>query len=326
MEEHLKRRDDLACTDFLSWFDDADKIRGDIGRLIGCEPDGISFLSTSCAALSLFLSGIDWKAGDRIVTLADEFPNQYYYARWLERQGAELVVVAEIDRLPARTRAVILSSVNYMSGYRPDLTVISDIAHAAGALLFIDGTQSLGALTFDVRRIRPDMFAVDSYKWMLAPNGASFFYISPELRRTLTPAVIGWRSHRNWRDIENLHQGAPEFPASAERYEGGMLNFPSLYALGESVRMLLEIGPARIEKRVLGLARYAAEKLSRSGGSVSHTNSNIVAAQWPGRDLSALAGELRSSRIVVSARKGNLRVSPHFYNDESDIDVLTSAL
>ena len=94
---------------------------------------------------------------------------------------------------------------------------------AARILLYLDGTQSLGALQFDVSRIRPDLFAVDAYKWLLSPNGAGFMYVSPELRERLAPAVIGWRSHRDWRNHENLHHGAPEFAAEAEKYEGGML-------------------------------------------------------------------------------------------------------
>jgi selenocysteine lyase/cysteine desulfurase len=323
---HFSRRDEFASRDFLQWFDDADAIRALLARLIHCAPDDIAFQPTACAALSLFLGGIDWQPGDRIVTLADEFPNHYYYANWLSRRGAELVEMPGIACLPERTRAVVISSVNYTNGYRPDLALISRLAHEAGALLYIDGTQSLGALRFDVATVQPDLFAVDGYKWLLCPNGATFFYISPELRRTLPPAVIGWRSDRGWRGVDDLHHGVPQLPEAAERYEGGMLNFPSLYAMGESVRMILEIGPECIEKRVLGLAAQAADVLRSAGARIVHEGSNIVAAHWPDRDASALAKDLDRRGIVVAARHGNLRVSPHFYNDESDLSVLAKAL
>ena len=105
-----------------------------------------------------------------------------------------------------------------------------------------------------------------------------------------------------------------------------MLNFPSLYAMGESVRMILEIGPAAIEKRVLALADRTAQVLRAAGAAIQHEGSNIVAAHWPDRDASALAMRLAEQRIIVAARHGNLRVSPHFYNDESDIEALASAL
>lgn len=323
---HFAHRDELACRDFLVWFDQMDGLRALLGQLIHCDAADIAFVPTACSALSLFLGGVDWRPGDRIVTLADEFPNQYYYANSLRSRGAELVEMNEIDALPPSTRAIVMSTVNYTNGYRPDLARISQLARDAGALLYLDGTQSLGATRFDVTAIRPDMFAVDSYKWMLAPNGASFFYISPELRRTLAPAVIGWRSDKGWRGVDDLHHGVPEFPEGAERYEGGMLNFPSLYGLAESVRMMLEIGPDRIEARVLELAALTAETLECKGAEIRHRGSNIVAARFPGRDASALARELVARNIVVAARHGNLRVSPHFYNDESDIQALADAI
>jgi selenocysteine lyase/cysteine desulfurase len=115
-------------------------------------------------------------------------------------------------------------------------------------------------------------------------------------------------------------------PEAAEKYEGGMLNFASLYGMRESVRMILEIGPDRIERRVLELAGLAADILRRSGATVVNENTNIVAAHWPDRDASALARRLASERIVVAARHGNLRVSPHFYNTEEDLGSLASRL
>jgi selenocysteine lyase/cysteine desulfurase len=323
---HFARRDELACSDFLSWFDDMDEVRGLAARLIHCQAEDIAFCSNACAALSLFLGGIAWNPGDRVLTLPDEFPNQYYYANTLRSRGVELLETNSFDSLPDRTRAIVLSTVNYTNGYRADVAHISRLGHDAGALLYIDGTQSVGALQFDTGAVQPDMLAIDPYKWLLSPNGASFFYISPELRRTLQPVVIGWRSDQGWRSVDELHHGVPQFPLGAERYEGGMLNFPSLYGMAESIRMNLEIGADVIERRVLELSAATASALESCGAEIVHRNSNIVAAHWPDRDASALAKQLREQRIIVAARHGNLRVSPQFYNDESDIEKLRSAL
>ncbi len=105
-----------------------------------------------------------------------------------------------------------------------------------------------------------------------------------------------------------------------------MLNFPSLYAMEESLRLMLEIGPEVIERRVLELAAQTAEILRNAGASIVHENSNIVAAHWPNRDASLLARELGRRGIIVAARHGNLRVSPHFYNNETDLAALANAL
>lgn len=326
LDSHFARRDQTACADFLTWFDDVDQIRGLIGQLINCQAEDVAFAMNAASALSLFLGGICWNPGDRIVTLRDEFPNQYYFAASLAPRGVELVEMDEICSLPENTRAVVISTVNYSNGYRPDLLHISRLTRAAGALLYLDGTQSVGALRFDVAAIQPDMLAVDGYKWLLCPNGATFFCISPELRRRIQPPVLGWRSDRGWRSVDDLVHGSPQLPEAAERYEAGMLNFPSIYGAGESIRMMLELGPDRIEARVLELAFIAADVLRDCGATIVNENTNIVAAHWPDRDASALAKKLQEQRIIVAARHGNLRVSPHFYNNETDIEKLRLAL
>jgi cysteine desulfurase/selenocysteine lyase len=326
VDRHFARRDEKACSDFLTWFDDVDEIRGLIARLINCQPDDIAFAMNAASALSLFLLGMDWHEGDRIVTLRDEFPNQYYCASSLADQGVELIKMNEINSLPEHTRAVLVSTVNYSNGYRPDVAYISQLARRVGALLYVDGTQSVGALQFDTAAVKPHMLAVDGYKWLLCPNGATFFYVSPELRHSLRPSVIGWRSDAGWRSVDELHQGAQRMPIAAEKYEGGMLNFPSIYGAAESIRMMLEIGPDQVERRVLELAGMAADILRQSGASIMNGNTHIVAAHWPDRDASALAKNLEEQRIMVAARHGNLRVSPHFYNNEADLDRLRLAL
>jgi cysteine desulfurase / selenocysteine lyase len=326
VDAHFARREETACADFLDWFDDMDELRALVARLIHCDAQDIAFAMNACSALSLFLAGIDWQPGDRIVTLRNEFPNQYYFAASLADRGVDLIEVDAIESLPERTRAVLISTVNYSNGYRPDIAGISQLTHSAGALLYVDGTQSVGALTFDVSKARPDMLAVDGYKWLLSPNGATFFYVSPGLRPKLRPSVIGWRSDKGWRSVDELRYGTPQMPEAAERYEGGMLNFASLYGMQESVRMVLEISPDRIEQRVLELANMTADILRRSGATIANENTNVIAAHWPDRDASALAKRLQSERIIVAARHGNLRVSPHFYNTEEDLARLAAQL
>jgi cysteine desulfurase/selenocysteine lyase len=325
---HFARRDRLACADYLEWFDDADRIRESIARLIHCASSDIAFIPNASTALSMLFGRLDWKPGDRVVTLEDEFPNHYYYAAHLRHRGVELVetpFAGFYDAVTPGTRMVTISTVNYSTGFRAPLEEIAAFLRQRGVLLYLDGTQSVGALQIDISAIRPDMFAVDGYKWLLAPNGAGFFYISPELRERVEPSVIGWRSHKDWRRTERLHHGAPEFSDRAEKYEGGMLAFAPLYAMGASLELMLEIGPERIERRVMDLAAKTADALCRAGGEVLHCESPIVTARFE-RDASELAASLADRRILVAARRGNLRVSPHFYNNEEDIELLGAAL
>ena len=326
---HWKHRDELACGDFLNWYDDADRLRAAIARLIHAAAEDIAFIPNAAAGLALITSGLEWSPGDNIVTLAGEFPNCLYLPALVARYGVELRETPWerfYDSVDERTRMVALSSVNYSTGYRPPLEEISKFLHERGVLLFVDGTQSLGALQFDVRAIRPDALAVHGYKWMISPTGAAFLYVSPDLRRALPPNVIGWRSHSTWREVDSLHHGIPALKESAEKYEGGGLAFPLLYAMEQSVNLMLEIGPDVIERRVLELAKSARERLLSLGAEAADNGSQIVAAKFGRNDVSRLAIQLKERRVLVAARHGHLRVSPHFYNSEEDLDRLEEGI
>ncbi len=329
VNRHFAHRDELACRDFLAWFDDMDRIRALAARLIHCEPTDIAFINNACAALSQLLGGLDWHTGDEILTLEHEFPNQYYYPAQLNRFGVELIEAPFerfYDAVTPRTRVVVLSTVNYSTGFRAPLAEIAAHLRQKNILLYLDGTQSLGALEFDCAAIQPDIFAVNAYKWMCSPNGAGFMYVSPELRKRLEPAVIGWRSDANWRSVATLNHGAPNLLESAEKYEGGMLSFAPLYGMGETISLMLELGPATIEARVLDLAQQARQILESAGADISHENTAILAAHFPNRSAEQLVEALNTRCILAAARHGRLRISTHFYNNEDDLRILGEAL
>ncbi len=318
---HLAHRDRTACSDFLSWFDDHDRLRAKIARLIRSSPGDIAFFQNASSALAVLMHGIRWRQGDQVLTLEHEFPNQIYAPLF---PGLELVEAPPerfFDSFTPRTRLVAVSAVNYTTGYRAPLEQISAECRRRGVPLYVDGTQLCGALKFDFARIQPDMLAVNCYKWMLAPNGVAFAAVHPRLRAEVKPLSIGWRSHRDWRNVNNLWHGAPELKDSAEKYEGGMLPSALLYGLEASVDLMLELTPAAIERRVLELAAQARALFPRA---LPYGDSPIIAAAV--EDAPALAARLKEKRILVSARHGLLRVSTHFYNNESDLARLKDAL
>jgi cysteine desulfurase/selenocysteine lyase len=319
--DHWARRDEFACSDFLDWYTDADRLRGSLGRLIHCSADDIAFAPSAAHVLAIVVAGLDLGPGDSVVTLQHEFPNQLYQSNL-----CEIAWDGFYDSIDSSVKLVALSEVNYVTGFRPPLAEISQFLKAQGIPLFVDGTQSCGALQFDAGQTPVDVYAVHAYKWMISPAGAGFFYISPEFRATLRPNIIGWRSHHDWRNVNNLHHGSPVFSDKAEKYEGGGLPNALLYAMEASVNMMLEIGPDKIEQRVLQLAQYARHSLRGLGAEVDQTSSQIVATRFPGYDLAIILRDLKRQNILVAARHGHLRVSPHFYNNEQDVDRLVGAL
>lgn len=325
--EHLQRRDYTAAADAPKWFDDLDRLRAKVGRLIHAGPEDIAFLPATSYALSTVLSGIDWNTGDRVVTLDPEFPNNTYGLGVLAKQGVEVVEtpLSELaEKINDRTRLVAVSALNYVTGMRAPIAEMRRLA--PNALLYVDATQGCGAIDLNPRELGIDVLAVHGYKWMLSPTGAGFMYVRPEVREWLEPNVIGWRSHHNWRDWSNLHHGVPEFSKTAERYEPSFPAMPLYYSMEASVDLMLELGTDVIEKRVLELADMLRARVRAMGGEVAHENSPIVCARFDGVDSSSLSAQLLERKVIVSARHGWLRVSVHFYNDESDLDQFEKAV
>ena len=194
MSRHLARRDEFACGDYLAWFDDMDAIRASCARLVHCEASDIAFVISASTGLAALILGLAWQPGDEVLTLDDEFPNQLYVSAALGRFGARLRPVPWprfYESVNERTRLVVLSTVNYATGFRPPLEEISRFLRERGVMLYVDGTQSVGALQFDIARVRPSVLCVDAYKWMLSPNGAGFLYVDPELRKRLPATTVG---------------------------------------------------------------------------------------------------------------------------------------
>ncbi len=324
--QHFHHRDELACADFLNWFDDADRVRGLVARLIRCTPDDIAFVPHASAGLTLFLEGIDWRDGDRVVVLEGEFPNNLYGPQARRLDFVEVPWDRFYETVSHGTRAVLMSTANYSTGFRPPLEDVGRFLRERGVLWYLDGTQSMGAIEFDVQSIQPDVLSVHGYKWLLCPTGAGFVYVSPSVRPWLKPTVVGWRSDKGWRNVNELNHGAPEFKESAEKYEGAMLDFPAVYAMGATLEFLLQIGTAEIERRVMGLSDIAARILEQHGGQVLYPRSHILAARFDNLQTSELAARLKQERILVSSRHGNLRVSVHLYNNENDLEILDRAL
>ena len=338
---HLRKRDETASLDFLDWYAQADVVRAAAAKLIGAGAEDIAFIPNAGAALGWLIGGIDWKSGDEIVTLTHEFPNNLYFPKVLGSSGVSLTELElpdgrfSLDRfleaLTPRTRLVLMSTVNYSTGLRPPIEAIGLELRRRDILFYVDGTQSVGALQIDVQAAAIDFLVVHAYKWMLSPTGIGFACVAPGVREWLKPSLYSWRSHKNWRDVDRLHHGVPELPPGAIKYEGGIQNFSGIFAMGAVLDLIHSIGPAAIERRVQQLAEKTREVLRSRGGRLAsdehpYYDSPIVTAQFPGVDVSELAVGLRDRHIAVAARKGNLRVSPHFFNNDEDLGRLGEGL
>jgi selenocysteine lyase/cysteine desulfurase len=243
----------------------------------------------------------------------------------------------DLDRLAEccdeRTRVVTVSWIGFATGYRHDVRQIASIAHRRGALLFLDAIQGLGAFPLDVNDLGIDFLAADGHKWLLGPEGAGIAYIRREHLDRLRATGLGWHSVPPGQDYTHIELNLR--PAAA-RFEGGSQNSAGLIALGASIGLLMELGMNAIATAVLDITDRACERLTEIGATIvsdrqsdhrgGEQRSGIVAFELPGRDPMAVKRHSLRQNVVFGCRAGRLRISPHAYNNEEDIDRLIEAL
>ncbi len=329
------RNGDICCPD---WWRQIERLRILAAGAIGAETDEIALVRNTTEGINLVAEGYPWRPGDNVVTRADEFPSNQYPWMQLADRGVETRRVPadggriDLDRLADacddRTRIVTVSWVTYGDGWRHDVDRLAEIAHRCGALLFLDAIQGLGVFPLNVKHTPVDFLAADGHKWLLGPEGAGIFFIRREHLARLRPVGIGWNSVAHGHDFSRIEL---ELKDNAARYEGGSPNTAGLIALGASMEMLCGFGTEAIARRVLELTDLACQRLE-DVGAVIHSDrqepnkSGIVAFEFPGRDPQAIRKRCLARDVVLSCRGGRLRISPHAYNDASDIDRLIEAI
>jgi selenocysteine lyase/cysteine desulfurase len=329
---------DEGDTRWPEWSRQSEATRDAAARLIGADRDEIALVPNTTAGIGLVAEGIDWRAGDNVVTLADEFPSNAYPWLNLASRGVEARrVTTDNGRLDlkdlaaacdARTRIVSVSWVGYATGYRHEVERIVEIAHSRGALMMLDAIQGLGAFPVDVRKTPVDFLSADGHKWMLGPEGAGLAYIRREHLDRLRPIGVGWHSVVHASDYARIELA---LKPSAARYEGGSQNMVGMLGFGASLDLLLELGIENIAAAILDITDRACERLRQIGATIvsdrgGERRSGIVAFELAGRDPLAVKKHCLTRKVVLSCRAGRLRISPHAYNNEEDLDRLIEAL
>jgi len=320
------------------WLQRVEETRGLAAKLIGADPLDIAFIKNTSEGIGIVAEGFRWKAGDNMVTAAEEYPANIYPWMNLRDRGVEVRRVPsqgnrlEIADLRAamdnRTRLVSLSSVEFSSGFRNDLTTVGSLCRERGAYFFVDAIQSLGVMPLDVRQTPIDFLAADGHKWMLGPEGAGFFFIRRELIDLLHPVGIGWNSVQGARDSARIDF---QLKPHAGRWESGTLNVAGITALGASLGLLHQIGLEEVGDRVEQLTDYLCEQTQRKGlgvfSSRRHADkSGIVSLVVSGAEPQCIKRSCREAGVIINHRAGRVRVSPHCYNTHEEIDELLALL
>jgi cysteine desulfurase/selenocysteine lyase len=334
MERHARDQRDHGALHWRDWYTEYDRLRAAAGRLIGAQPTEIAILKNTSEGLSFVAEGYRWKSGDNVVTTALEFPSNYTPWKALARRGVEcrtapLPAVEEIEKLiDDRTRIVSVSSVAFHNGFCADLDSIGELCARRSVLFCVDAIQSIGALPIDVRKSKISFLAADGHKWMCGPEGAAIFYVAAEHRDKLDVIENGWTNIK--RHGTFLQCDADLLP-DARRYEAGSLNTNGIYGLRGAIDLLFETGIDAVAAEVIRIASRLADRLDQIGWRVASPRpiaSGIIGAIPPGVEPSVLRWhrKLEENGVVCAPREGMLRFSPHFYNDDGEVDRLIELL
>ncbi|MDE0012475.1 MAG: aminotransferase class V-fold PLP-dependent enzyme [Candidatus Poribacteria bacterium] len=347
----LSRRSRDVMTEFLEdatvngavnakhWEQAAEACRGVAAQLINADTTEIAFMKNTTQGILIAANGIDWRAGDNVVTTAVEFPaNVYPWWSLKERYGVQTRMVPEqtgrihvedvASAIDERTRAVTISHVEFASGFRNDIQALGEICRERDIWFVVDAIQSLGAIEVDVKSSNVDILAADGHKWLLAPEGAAIFYCADDKQGRLINTNVGWASVVNPRDF--LNYDLTQKP-DATRFEEGSYNSVGLYGLKAAIELLLDIGISTIEAHILQLTEHLMAGLEAKGYRVvtprAHSErAGIVIFESNQHTPAEIYEMLHAENIITAERGSGVRVSPHFYNTTSEIERLLEVL
>lgn len=331
-----------ASVNWHSWLNTINTTRALTAQLVGAKPENIAFMKNTSDAISNIANGIKWQAGDNIVSCDIEFPANIYPWMRLKSQGVELRLVPSTNRriepetlfklVDKRTRVIALSWVQYSSGFRADLQTIGKFCREKNILFCVDVIQGLGALQLDVENDFVDAFAADAHKFLMGPEGIAVMYLSDRALSQVEPTVVGWLSVKNpWKCFDEKLEYNLDYSSGASRFECGTPNTIGIFAFRAALDLIIKVGQKEIENYLLDLCEYLHNSLEEIGFETLRPKnrqeaSAIVCCRYNEIAPETLYKKLTEQKIICAPRCGYLRISPHFYNDYSEIDILLANL
>lgn len=327
-----------------AYFEVPNRIRASIAKLIGAKAEEIALTTGASTGMYAVAYGLTWKPGDEVLTAKGEFPLQYATWKPMEaREGIVMKVVAPRERfitaddflaaMTPRTRMVSVSLVRFENGVLLDAARIAAACHAQGALLLLDVSQCCGAMPLNVDELGADFFVCAGYKWLLSPYGTGFFWSKNEHTEKMRPGPFYWAAQEGAENFSSLSCENPKLVPGARRWDmAETSNYFNFAAMDASLQFVLQFGPETVEAHNRKLIDFLFERLPKDRcvpasplDAARRGPYGCFAARSPEK-TAELHQKLTKEKIITSLREGNIRVSPHLYNSERDIDRLIATI
>ncbi len=323
--------------EFPRWSGDYRGLRAAAAAMIRCAPDEIAITKNTSEGLSAVANGLDWKPGDVVVCLEEDFPANFLPWRELQtRRGVRLrkleladgaLDLDRIDEACAGARLLALSYVHFLTGFRLDLQAAGEICRRRRCLFVVDAVQGMGAFPIDVKQAGIHALSASAHKWLLGPEGCAVFYIDRDFMDDVEPMEFGWTNTQGFEDYR-LDGG---LRSDAGRYECGTLNSAGCAGMRASLEFLNAIGSAAAAAHIHALVEQLLAGAAHKGYAPAAersraTGSGIVSLRKAGVDSGQTVKMLYENRISAALRMGRIRVAPHVYNTNGEVDRLLELL
>jgi kynureninase len=312
-----------------------EQCRDQFSQIIGADPDEVAIVPSVSSGLSSIASCLDLYERNKVVLSDMDFPTNGYVWRAQQRRGAKLDFVASadgirveaddvVDRIDAQTAVVNTNRVLFESSWIMDLPPVVETAHEAGALVVVDDFHGSGIVPLDVHALGVDFLLSGALKWLMGGQGIAFLYCRRDLVAMMEPLVVGWFGTKRPFDFD---RSGLDLRDDARRFETGTYTLPQAWTASAGMEMILEVGVDRIRARNQELTSLIIEKADEADLEVlspraDERRGGLVRVRVPGGRPNAerILHELFKRNVVLDQRGDALRISPHFFSTEQDID------
>ena len=339
-EAGLRRKAQPWSITPADFFPQVERGRALLAGLINASPEDVAVVPSASYGLATAARNLRLKPGQRVLTVADGFPsNVYAWRRLAAERGGEVVTVeagddgdltaAVLQALDERVAIAALPACRWTDGRRLDLARIGARCRDLGAGLALDLTQSLGAIPFDVAEVRPDFMVAAGYKWLMGPYSLGWLYVAPR-HHDGVPLEENWIARAGSEDFTRLIDYQDAYQPGARRFDmGERSNFALIPAALASLELITGWGVPVIAATLLAKTREIADRLAPFGFEAvpEHLRApHYLGLKLPPDAPKDITARLAERRVYVSQRGDRLRVTPHVYTDEGDMERLAATI
>ena len=323
------------------FFSSMEDVRLLFGELIGSNADNIALIPAVSYGISIAAKNIPIADFENIVVLEEQFPsNIYAWQRKAKETGCSIKIVkrpkdnnwtnAVLNEIDKKTAVAALPNCHWTDGTTLDLSIIGEKCRENKTALVIDGTQSLGAMAFDVNEVKPDFLITAAHKWLLGPYGFGFCYIAPKWQDNGIPLEENWLNRKGSEDFSMLVDYREQYQPGARRFDvGEASNFSLTPIVKAALEQILAWKIENISQSIKNLIDYIRKTAEENNFSLpleQYSAPHMTGILLKDNINKDLGVKLAENKIFVSIRGNNIRISPHLYNSKKDIDSFFNVL